>query len=114
MKHAFVTILFGLSLIPGPPAMASEHDHGSHATNQGQTTATDWSEGTVKRINTETGKVTLSHGPLVNLDMPAMTMVFRVKDSAWLNQIKPGDRVRFLAEKVDGALTVSKLEVVAP
>lgn len=46
--------------------------------------------------------------------MPAMTMVFRVKDAATLDQVKPGDRIRFLAEKVDGVITVTKLEVVTP
>lgn len=46
--------------------------------------------------------------------MPAMTMVFRVKDTATLDQVQPGDRIRFLAEKVDGVITVTKLELVTP
>ena len=72
------------------------------------------SEGEVRKIDKAAGKLTIKHGPLDNLGMPAMTMVFRVKDAATLDQVKPGDRIRFLAEKVDGVFTVTKLEVVTP
>lgn len=67
-------------------------------------------EGEVRRINKDTGKLTIKHGPLVNLDMPGMTMVFRVKDAAMLDLVKEGEQVRFVADKVDGALTIVKLE----
>jgi Cu/Ag efflux protein CusF len=46
------------------------------------------------------------------MDMPGMTMVFRVQDAGWLDQVQPGDRVRFVADRVNGALTVTKLEMV--
>ncbi|MDP2833340.1 MAG: copper-binding protein [Pseudomonadota bacterium] len=52
------------------------------------------------------------HGPPANLDMPAMTMIFRVTEPAWLDQVKPGDNIRFQADKVNGQLTVTQLEVV--
>lgn len=68
------------------------------------------SEGEVKKVDKDTGKMTIKHGPLTNLDMPAMTMVFRVKDPAMLDQVKAGDKIRFVAEKAGGALTVTKLE----
>lgn len=70
------------------------------------------SSGEVKKIDKEAGKITLKHGPLTNLDMPSMTMVFRVKDAAMLDQVKVGDKVSFTAEKINGALTVTKLEPV--
>ncbi|MBI4754310.1 MAG: copper-binding protein [Betaproteobacteria bacterium] len=70
------------------------------------------SEGTVKKVDKSAGKVTLAHGPLANLGMPAMTMVFRVKDAAWLDQMQAGDRIRFIAEQVGGALTVVHFELV--
>jgi len=70
------------------------------------------SEGEVKKIDKDAGKITIKHGPLANLDMPGMTMVFRVKDSAMLEQVKAGDKIRFTAEKVGGALTVTVLEAV--
>ena len=76
--------------------------------------ATSLTDGDVKKIDKDNGKLTIKHGPLDNLGMPAMTMVFRVKDTALLDKIKPGDRIRFLAEKLDGLLTVTRLEVVSP
>ncbi len=57
------------------------------------------SEGEVRKIDKETGRLTLKHGELRNLDMPPMTMVFQVRDRAWLDRLKVGDRIRFRAEK---------------
>ncbi len=65
------------------------------------------SEGMVRKVNKAQGKLTLRHGPLANLDMPIMTMIFRVTDSTWLDQVKPGDNIRFQADKVNGKLTVT-------
>lgn len=67
--------------------------------------------GEVKKINKETGKMTIKHGPLANLDMPAMTMVFRVKDPAMLDKVKVGDKVNFAVERANGAITVTQLDV---
>ena len=67
--------------------------------------------GEVKKINKETGKMTIKHGPLANLDMPAMTMVFRVKDPAMLDKVKVGDKINFAVERANGAITVTQLDV---
>lgn len=68
------------------------------------------SDGEIKKVDKDAGKITIKHGPLANLDMPGMTMVFRVKDAAMLDQVKAGDKVRFNAEKLNGALTVTAIE----
>lgn len=67
-------------------------------------------EGQVVKVDVGAGKLTLKHGPIKNLDMDSMTMVFRVKDPAMLSSIKSGDKVKFVADRVDGALTVTKIE----
>jgi Cu/Ag efflux protein CusF len=67
-------------------------------------------DGEVRRVDKEARKLTIKHGPIVHLDMPAMTMVFQVKDPAMLDQLKAGDRVRFAADKIDGAYTVTRIE----
>lgn len=67
-------------------------------------------EAEVRRVDKDAGKVTLKHGPIPNLDMPDMTMVFRVADPAMLDRIKAGDRVRFSADKVGGQYTVTRME----
>lgn len=72
--------------------------------------ATPLSEGEVRRIDKDAQKMTIRHGPLENLGMPAMTMVFQVKDPAMLDQVKVGDKVRFSAEKTGGTYTVTTME----
>ena len=67
-------------------------------------------DGEVRKIDTEQQKITLRHAEIPNLAMSPMTMVFRVKAPALLTQVKAGDKVRFTADKVDGALTVMSLE----
>lgn len=67
-------------------------------------------DGEVRKIDKDAKKLTLRHAPIKNLDMPAMTMVFQVKDLAMLDQVKVGDKVKFQAEKIGGALTVTQIE----
>lgn len=67
-------------------------------------------EGEVRKVDKDAKKITIKHGPLQKLDMPAMTMVFQVKDPAMLEQVKAGDKIKFDAEKVGGAFTVTKIE----
>ncbi|MBU2582266.1 MAG: copper-binding protein [Alphaproteobacteria bacterium] len=66
--------------------------------------------GEVTKINTDTGKMTIKHEPIPNLDMGAMTMVFKAKDDEMLSAVKPGDKVKFAAERVNGQITVTKIE----
>jgi Cu(I)/Ag(I) efflux system protein CusF len=70
------------------------------------------SDGEVRKVDKDAKKITIKHGPLANLDMPPMTMVFQVKDPAILDQVKTGDKVKFQAEKVGSAYTVTKIEPV--
>ena len=93
-----VSITLAALLAAAPGAFASAHDSATLA------------EGEVRKVDKEQGKVTLRHGEIKNLEMPPMTMVFRVKDAALLDKVKAGDRVRFAAEKIDGNFTVTRLE----
>ena len=70
-------------------------------------------EGEVRRIDKAQGKLTLRHGPIANLDMPGMTMVFRVADPRMLDGLREGDTVRFSAERVNGTITVTAVEAAA-
>ena len=67
-------------------------------------------EGEVRKVDKEAMKITLKHGEIKNLDMPGMTMVFQVKDPALLDKVKTGDKVRFTAEKSNGAIVVTDLQ----
>jgi Cu/Ag efflux protein CusF len=70
---------------------------------------TPTTQGEVTKLDKAQGKVTLKHGEIKNLDMPAMTMVFQARDPKMLDGLNVGDRVRFAAEKVDGRFTVTVL-----
>ncbi|NKN35851.1 hypothetical protein HFC70_05730 [Agrobacterium sp. a22-2] len=72
--------------------------------------ATEFTKGTVKKVDATAKKVTLVHEELKALEMPAMTMVFRVEDPAILDKLKPGSNVEFVAERVNGKLTVTQLK----
>ena len=69
----------------------------------------DMVKGEFVKVDKATGKVTLKHGPIKKLDMDSMTMVFRVADPAMLDKMKAGDRIEFEADRVNGAITVTKL-----
>jgi len=66
--------------------------------------------GEVRKIDKTQGTVTLKHGPIVNLDMSAMTMAFKASDPKLLNGLKVGDKVRFSAVDANGTLTVTAIE----
>ncbi len=65
--------------------------------------------GTIKKIDSHACKVTIHHGPLVNLDMPAMTMVFRA-DEAMVAKMAEGQDIEFVADRVKGKLTVTQMK----
>ena len=67
--------------------------------------------GEVRKVDAEAGKITLRHGDIPNLEMPPMTMVFRVASPDFLSRVKAGDQVLFSAEKRNGALTLTAIEV---
>ena len=75
-------------------------------------TAAPMTDGEVRKIDRELGKITLRHGPITSLGMPGMTMVFKVADPDLLRDLKEGDRVRFFADRVNGAITVTAIEPV--
>ena len=68
-------------------------------------------EGEVRRVDKAGGKISLKHGEIKNLDMPPMSMVFQVRDPALLDKLKPGDKIRFSAEKLEGAFVVTAIEL---
>ena len=113
---------FAAAIVLGGACAAVFAQHGGHGGHEEHShahpapaapaaaAAAELAEGEVRKIDKEAGKITLRHGELKNLGMAPMTMVFRVKDAAMLDQVKAGDKVRFGAERVNGALTVVQLQ----
>jgi Cu(I)/Ag(I) efflux system periplasmic protein CusF len=78
-----------------------------------QTPTKEMADAEVRKVDKEARKVTLKHGPIKNLDMPPMTMVFQVKDASLLDKVVAGDKVRFSAEQQQGAYVVTAIEKAA-
>ncbi len=66
--------------------------------------------GDVKAVDREAGTVTLDHGPLLNLNIGPSVRIFQVADRAFLEGVKIGDAMRFIADNVAGRLTIVEVE----
>lgn len=98
------------------PAWAASHQgthgaHGDHGKPTAQAATGEMTDGEVRKVDKEGGKLTLRHADIKSLDMPAMTMVFVVKDKAMLDKLKAGDKIKFKAISVAGKLTVTQLQM---
>jgi Cu(I)/Ag(I) efflux system protein CusF len=108
IRYAFLASVAALAistLAHAQPSGAAPAASGAPAT-----TGAELAEGEVRKVDKDSKKLTLKHGPLKNLDMPPMTMVFQVKEEAMLDKVQAGDKVRFQAEKVEGKFTVTRIE----
>jgi Cu/Ag efflux protein CusF len=107
MKHLFLAVLAALWL-----AYTAHADERHHTPTQvaAVSQAAPMNEGEVRKIDKSANKITIKHGPLAKLDMPAMTMVFQVKDPTMLERVKAGDKIKFDVEKVGATYIVTKIE----
>ena len=112
MKLRLPIVLTALVLGIVLPA-AAQTDHSMHGTAKPASAAANESlaEGLVKKVDKSKGRVTLTHGALPN-GMPPMTMAYKVKDAAWLDQMKVGQKIRFATDPKDGDMTVLRYELV--
>jgi Cu(I)/Ag(I) efflux system periplasmic protein CusF len=116
MKRFIPFLLLALSSAVSALAQQKADEHSAHhpvaAASTATGSATDMSDGEVRKVDKAQSKITLKHGEIKNLDMPGMTMVFQVKDKAMLDKIEPGDKVKFKAVNEAGKFTVTDLQVV--
>jgi len=110
MKHTVVTLAAATLALAAPAFAQSARDHAGHHGAQQLAQAAPFADGEVRKVDKEAKKLTIRHGPIPNLDMDSMTMVFQVKDPAMLDQVKAGDKIRFQAEKLGGAFTVTRID----
>ena len=111
MKYALaIAALTGMTFVQVVVAQTTGTQSAQQPAQANGAAAAAMADGEVRKVDKDAGKITMKHGPIPNLDMPGMTMVFRVKDAAMLDQVKAGDKVRFAAEKVGGQFTVTQIE----
>lgn len=106
----FIALALMIGMSAAPLGFATEAHHEPKPVST--TGAAQMASGEVRKVDKDAKKLTIKHGPIQNLDMPAMTMVFQVKDAAMLDQVTTGDKIRFSAEKIGGSYTVTGIEPV--
>lgn len=111
-RKLFALLLGSVTAWANAPAFSqpSTTDHTDH--HLAQTQAVAPTDGEVRKVDADAKKITIRHGPIVNLDMPAMTMVFQVKELVLLEKVKSGDKIKFRADKIGGLFTVTHIEPV--
>lgn len=111
MKFAYFLAAAAVALTASAHAQSNASAQALHPDATASASAAPIStEGEVRKVDKDQGKVTLKHGPIENLGMPGMTMVFKAADPKMLDALKLGDRVKFAAENINGALTVTAIE----
>jgi Cu(I)/Ag(I) efflux system protein CusF len=96
-----ITIALVAALLSLSSALADDAHHKQAPLAQGE----------IRKVDKAAGKITLKHGPIPSIDMPAMTMAYQIKDAKMLGSLKAGDKVLFQAEKLGDAYTVTRIEL---
>lgn len=107
-RHPSAPFTLAAALFLATPAWA-DPSHANHGVTEPAAQG-EMVDGQIRKVDMAQGKLTIRHAPMESLGMPAMTMVFRVQDPALLGRVKAGDNIRFQAERVNGAFTVTRLE----
>lgn len=71
-------------------------------------------EAEIRKIDMAQAKITLRHGEIKKLDMPAMTMVFKLKDAKMAEGLAVGDKVSIAVEQIDTHYVVTAIEKKKP
>lgn len=109
----FKSTLTGLSILAAAGFFVSaQAQTAAPATSGAMQMSAGATDGEVRKIDKENNKITLKHSEIKNLEMPGMTMVFQLKDPAMLEMVKAGDKVMFKAEKANGAIVVTEIQLV--
>ena len=116
LKLFAATSTFLLLQLAISPVSASGDHTDKHTTSKpvaakSAVDTTGMSDAEVRKVDKDAKKITLKHGEIKNLEMPAMTMVFQVKDTTLLEKVKAGDKVKFKAEKVASGYAVTEIEM---
>lgn len=106
-----LAVVLGFAIAAGASAQTPPSEHESHhpAADPAANPRAPMSEGEVRKIDRDARKVTLRHGPIPNLEMPEMTMVFRVADPKMLDGLEVRQKIQFTAERIEGQITLTSI-----
>lgn len=112
IRLAFTLAALAAASVVAPPAFA-QHNHATAAPAT-EAAVAEMADGEVRRVDAAKGTVLLKHGEIKSIGMGAMTMGFKLKDPAWANTLKVGDKVRFAVEQEGEDLVVTQIQKIAP
>jgi Cu(I)/Ag(I) efflux system protein CusF len=95
------------AVLLGTPAFAQSMPMSPQA---GAPSAPSMTEGEVRKVDLEAGKLTIRHGEIKHLEMPGMTMVFTAKDKTMLEKLKVGDAIKFMVVNEGGKFVVTEIQ----
>ncbi len=105
-----ITAVSALAMGIGLPVGSVAQTTMDHSKMDMSRPAPSMTEGEVKKVDIEAGKVTIKHGEIKHMDMPGMTMVFTAKDKNLLGKVKPGDKVKFMVVNEGGKMVVTDIQ----
>ena len=109
LKLVLSTTALAISALTGNPVFAQMNmDHGK----MGMAAAPGMTDGEVRKIDKDAGKITIKHGDIKHMDMPGMTMVFVAKDKALLDKTSVGAKIQFMVTNENGQMTVTDIQPV--
>lgn len=107
LKLVLSTTALAISALVGNPVFAQMNmDHGK----MGMAAAPGMTDGEVRKIDKDAGKITIKHGDIKHMDMPGMTMVFVAKDKALLDNTSVGAKIQFMVTNENGQMTVTDIQ----
>ena len=97
--------------LPAMAQMTMDHSKmGMAQATTGTATAPGLTDGEVRKIDKESGKITIKHGEIKHMDMPPMTMVFNAKDKAMLDKVQVGEKIQFIVIQDAGKMVVTDIQ----
>lgn len=111
IRSTAISLAAAVALAAPAWAQKSADDHSAHH-GAAKAASGPLADGEVRKVDKAAKKITIKHGPVASINMPAMTMVFRVDDAGLLDKVKPGDKVKFDARKTGDKYMVTRIEPV--
>ena len=109
IKHTLVAVAAVLATLVGVPSIANAQ---MDQNKMDATQMASMTDGEIRKVDKEAGKVTIKHGEIKNLDMPGMTMIFTAKEKSLLDKIQTGDKVKFAVINEGGKMVVTDIQTV--
>lgn len=112
-RHRYCVLILALAATGFSTQVSAQTDHSAHtmpAAAKPAASSAAMEEGVVKKIDKAGRKLAIAHA--AQPSMPAMTMVYKVKDAALLDKLQPEQKIRFVTDPADGGMTILRFELV--